>query len=66
MLVDLLYVATYSKLTKTAKNNGKEGLKFVSIGIRLQINSCYVKPLRLYLQALVDVEGKHCCHFNRH
>ena len=40
VLVDLLYVATYSKLTKTAKNNGKEGLTFVSIGIRLQINSC--------------------------
>ena len=40
VLVDLLYVATYSKLTKTVKNNGKEGLTFVSIGIRLQINSC--------------------------
>ena len=26
----------------------------------------HVKPLRLYLQALVDVEGNHCCHFNRH
>ena len=35
VLMDLLCVATYSQPTTTAKNNGKEGFTFVSIGIRL-------------------------------